>query len=59
MCKYCDLKKYKYCSIELTRSDCIKLEIEYWKNKYYLVGLGEDGARIEIKYCPFCGSLLK
>ena len=63
-CYYCDLDKYEDCVYSnkkkqiLACADYTGLTMEYWKGGYYLVANGEDTARIEIEYCPFCGRKL-
>lgn len=63
MCKYCNIKNYKYDSIILDRGencgDYTTLKMIYKNSKYWLYAFGDGVACKKIKYCPFCGKLLK
>lgn len=59
MCKYCNIKNYKYDSITLNNGDYTSLQMLYKNSGYWLYAFGDGVACKKIKYCPFCGKLLK
>lgn len=43
----------------LNKGDYTSLEMLYKNGEYWLYAFGDGIARKKIKYCPFCGDLLK
>lgn len=59
MCRYCNIKNYKYDSMMLNKGDYTSLKMLYKNGEYWLYAFGDGIACKKIKYCPFCGDLLK